>query len=254
MTGSWTVGPGMTSSSVGSPSVARGRRRRERDVLVQRRVLVARRRLDRGDDLARDAELREVAEARLAVGAVVAHGLVEADEALLDEVVGVAAGEEVRRGLQADEAVVPAHDPVVGGRIALLGKGDEVAILNLNLTLRAEGDTGHERSFLPAVAGTTEELSGALLPWRHLTSFLRLSRPQVDRDVAAQFPQLWTPVKSEILVAARDTSAAAAAALTLRLSIRPRIGTRHELVAGLAPRAAAGPLPSAPRTSTTPPG
>src|SRR6476646_5804864 len=127
-----------------------GRRARERDVLVQRRVLVARGRLDRGDDLARDAELGEVAEARLAVRAVVAHGLVEPDEALLDEVVGVTAGEEVRRGLQADEAVVPAHDAVVRRRIALLGKGDEIAIFNLDVTLRAAGDTGHERSFLHA--------------------------------------------------------------------------------------------------------
>src|SRR3954470_9995853 len=74
-----------------------GGRRREGDVLVQRRVLVARGRLDRGDDLPRDAQLGEVAERRLAVGPVVAHGLVEADEPFLDEVVGVAAGEEVRR-------------------------------------------------------------------------------------------------------------------------------------------------------------
>ena len=126
MTGSWTVEPGSISSSVGSPSPGRaGRRARERDVLVERRVLVARRGLDRGDDLARDAQLGEVAEARLAVGAVVAHRLVEADEALLDEVVGVAAGEEVRRGLQADEAVVAADDPVVRVGAALLGQRDQ---------------------------------------------------------------------------------------------------------------------------------
>jgi len=62
-------------------------------------VLVARRGLDRGDDLARDAQLREVAEARLAVGAEVADRLVQTDEAFLDEVVAVAAGEEVRRRL-----------------------------------------------------------------------------------------------------------------------------------------------------------
>src|SRR5206468_3050364 len=108
---------------------------------VQRRVLVARGGLHRGDDLPRDAQLREVAEARLAVRAEVPHRLVEADQALLDEVVGVAAGEEVRRGLQAYEAVVAAHDPVVRRRIALLGKRDEIAIFNLDLTLRAEGDT-----------------------------------------------------------------------------------------------------------------
>src|SRR6185295_7421603 len=111
-------------------------RARERDVLVQRGVLVARGGLDRRDDLARDAELGEVAEARLAVGAEVADRLVEADEALLDEIVAVAAGEEVRRGLQAHETVVAAHQTVVGRRIPLLRKGNQVAILDLNLRLR----------------------------------------------------------------------------------------------------------------------
>src|SRR6476646_11595581 len=148
-----------------------GRRARERDVLVQRRVLVARGRLDRGDDLARDAELGEVAEARLAVRAVVAHGLVEPDEALLDEVVGVAAGQEVRRRLQAHEAVVAADEAVVGGVVALLGEGDQVTILDLNLRLTMRGETGHERSFRlrrKASSGVGWVLSGALLPWRQL--------------------------------------------------------------------------------------
>src|SRR5207244_7569312 len=123
-------------------AVARPRGRgRERDVAVERRVLVARSGLDRRDDLARDAELREVAEARLAVRAVVAHRLVEADQALLDEVVAVAAGQEVRRGLQPDEAVVPAHEAVVRVGVALLGQGDEEAIINLELTLRVAGQS-----------------------------------------------------------------------------------------------------------------
>jgi hypothetical protein len=53
-------------------------------------VLVAGRGLDRGDDLPGDAELGEVAEGRLAVGAVVADRLVEAEQAFLDQVVGLA--------------------------------------------------------------------------------------------------------------------------------------------------------------------
>ena len=81
LTGSWTVGPGRTSSSVGSPSLALAGVWENDTYCVQRRVLVARRRLDRGDDLAGDAELGEVAEARLAVGAEVADRLVEADAA-----------------------------------------------------------------------------------------------------------------------------------------------------------------------------
>ena len=130
--------PGSISSSVESLSPASpGGRARERDVLVQRGVLVAGRGLDRGDDLARDAQLGEVAEARLAVGAVVADRLVQADEALLDQIVGVAAGEEVRRGLEPDEAVVTADEAVVRVGVALLREGDQEAILNLRLSLRA---------------------------------------------------------------------------------------------------------------------
>src|SRR4029079_9437546 len=131
------------------------------------RVLVARRGLHGRDDLAGDAQLREVAEARLAVGAVVAgrlvaadaallavgpvvaDRLVQADEALLDEVVAVAAGEEVRRRLQADEPVVPTHEALVRGVVALLGEGDEVSVIDLDLRLSVRGETGHERSFLP---------------------------------------------------------------------------------------------------------
>src|SRR5450755_1100066 len=122
-----------------------GGRARERDVLVQRRVLVPGRRLDRGDDLARDAELGEVAEARLAIGAVVAHRLVEADQALLDQIIGVAAGQEVRRGLEADESVIPADQPIVGVWTPLLGQGDQETILNLRLSLRRSGKSGHEK-------------------------------------------------------------------------------------------------------------
>src|SRR4051812_9379902 len=113
----------------------RGRGGRERHVLVERRVLVAGRRLHRRDDLARDAQLREVAEARLAVGAVVANRLVEPDEPLLDEVVGVAADQEVGRRLEAHEAVVATDDPIIGIVPPSLGKRDEVVIIYLYLRL-----------------------------------------------------------------------------------------------------------------------
>ena len=63
-----------------------GRRARERDVLVEGAVLVASGRLHRSDDLPRDAQLGEVAKARLAIGAIVADRLVQADQALLDQV------------------------------------------------------------------------------------------------------------------------------------------------------------------------
>ena len=70
-------------------------------------MLEARRRLDRGDDLPRHAQLGEAAERGLLVGPEVPHRLAQADQALLDEVLAVAAGKEVRARLHADEAGVP---------------------------------------------------------------------------------------------------------------------------------------------------
>src|SRR3712207_4584450 len=140
--------------------------------LVQRRVLVAGRRLHRRDDLARDAQLREVAEARLAVAAVVADRLVEPDQALLDEVVRVAADQEVRRRLQADEAVVAADDAVVGVALAGLREGDEIVIINLELRLIVpdrRGGYGHSIS-LPAPTGA--EKTGRDVPPLVVARFL----------------------------------------------------------------------------------
>src|SRR5829696_3590960 len=199
---------------------ARGRLR-ERDVLVQRRVLVARRGLHRRDDLAGDAELGEVAEARLPVRPVVPDRLVQADEALLDEVVGVPAREEVRRGLQPHEAVVAADEPVVGRRIASLGEGDEVAVVDLKLCLRLTGESCHERTFL--FEGI--ELSGALLPWRQLPyedGFLKL---RLTVKSAATLAGLWSACQGSSRRCKIPYSSAAAAALTLSDPTRPRIGS-----------------------------
>src|SRR4051795_12792755 len=190
-------------------------RRRERDVLVQRRVLVARRGLDRGDDLARDAELGEVAEARLAVGPVVAVCLVEPDEALLDEVVAVAAGEEVRRRLQAHEAVVAAHEPLVRRGVALLGQRDEVTVIDLDLRLSVGGETGHERSFLPRCGreppanGIVWVLSGALLPWRQLQRRTAMDT-RLKLNLSVKFrgfiSDLWNAVKRNLANARSRTA------------------------------------------------
>src|SRR5207248_634677 len=87
--------------------------------------------LHRGDDLAGDAELGEVAEARLAVRAKVADRLVEAEEPLLDQVVGVAAEQEVRRRLQSHEAAVAPDDAIVRVGAPALGERDEIRVLKL---------------------------------------------------------------------------------------------------------------------------
>ena len=122
-----------------------GRRGGEGDVLVQRRVLVAGGGLHRRDDLPRDAQLGEVAKARLAVGAKVADRLIQAEEPLLDEIVGVAPGEEVGGGLQAHEAVVALDEPVVCVAVALLRKGDQEAIFNPRFRVRVMRDSCHEQ-------------------------------------------------------------------------------------------------------------
>src|SRR5204863_3619377 len=82
------------------------RRVRERDVRVQWRVLEASRGLDRRDDLPGHAELGEAAERGLLVMPEVPHGFVEADQAFLDQVLRIAAGEKIRTGLEPDEAGV----------------------------------------------------------------------------------------------------------------------------------------------------
>jgi len=99
-------------------------------------VLVARCRLDGGDDLTRDAQFREVTEAGFPIGAVVTHRLVQANETFLDQVVRIAAGQEVRRGLEPDEPVIAADDSIVRIRVSLLCESDQEPILNLRLRLR----------------------------------------------------------------------------------------------------------------------
>src|SRR3954447_18375767 len=104
-----------------------------RDGRVERRVLEPSSRLDRGDDLARDAELGEAAERGLLVGAEVANRLVEADQPLLEKVVVVAAGQEVRARLETHEARVAADERVDRDSVAVAGLDDELQILELSL-------------------------------------------------------------------------------------------------------------------------
>src|SRR6185369_3989005 len=118
---------------------------------VQRRVLEARGRLDRRDDLPRDAELGEAPERGLLVGAKVAHRLVEPDKAFLDEVVGLAAGDEVRARLQADETGVAAQQRVHRNGVPIPGPEREPEILDLSWSLflragRSELAAGHRLS------------------------------------------------------------------------------------------------------------
>ena len=190
LTGSWTVEPGSSSSSVGSLSRRAGRRRGERHVAVERRVLVARRGLHRGDDLARDAELGEVAERGLAVGPVVPDRLVEPDEPLLDQVVRIAPDEEVRRGLQTHERVVAPHQVLVRVRAALLRQCKQISVINLNRRLRLCRDLGHETSSLGRLA--REIGRGAHLPRRLLMNSRAIANPQAQPDARQCCRVMWT--------------------------------------------------------------
>jgi hypothetical protein len=145
-------------------------------------VLVARGGLHGGDDLPRDAQLGEVAEARLAVRSEVADRLVEAHEPLLDQVFRVAAGEEIRGGLQAHESVVAPDKTVVGVAIALLCESDQEDILDLRFSVRVVGDSCHEQilSLETTSLAAPNVLSGALLPWRQsyeIALYLSFSQP-----------------------------------------------------------------------------
>ena len=164
----------------------------EGHVLVQRRVLVARGRLHGSDDLARDAQLGKVAEAGLAIGAKVADRLVQTHEPLLDEVIGVAPGQEVRGGLQPHEAVVAPHEAVIGVAVAELRQRDEEYILNLRFSLRAVEVSCHEQILSCDCPTTGEQAakspSGAHLPRRQsvpkvvnlrFSVMLRASLPQL---------------------------------------------------------------------------
>jgi hypothetical protein len=53
----------------------------------------------------------------------------------LDEIVRVTARQEVGRRLEANEPVITADEPVIGVGVSSLRQGDEIAILNLKLTL-----------------------------------------------------------------------------------------------------------------------
>ena len=98
-------------------------------------VLETRRRLDGRDDLPRHAQLGEAAERRFLVRAEVADSLVEADQPLLDQVLGVAAGEEVRARLEPDEPRVAAHERVECLAVAVPGPHDELQVRKLSLEL-----------------------------------------------------------------------------------------------------------------------
>ena len=78
----------------------------ERDVAVEGNVLLPRGRLDGGDDLAGDAQLGEGAKGRQAILAIVANGLVQADHALLHDVLVVCADEEIAARLGPNEVFV----------------------------------------------------------------------------------------------------------------------------------------------------
>src|SRR5207244_10585316 len=91
--------------------------------------------LDRRDDLPRHAQLREAPERRLLVGPEVPNRLVEADQALLDEIFGIAAGEKIRAGLEPHEAGVSADQDVERTTVAVPGAQHELKVFQLPLGL-----------------------------------------------------------------------------------------------------------------------
>src|SRR5437764_15488631 len=108
-------------------------------------MLEAGRRLDRRDDLAGHAELGEAPKRGLLVGAEIPNRLVEPDQALLDEVLRIAAGQEVRARLQSDEARVASDQRVERGAVAVSCAQHELEVFELPLSLlrSGRGSCGH---------------------------------------------------------------------------------------------------------------
>ena len=101
-------------------------------------MLLAGRRLDGGDDLAGDAQLGEGPERGLSVVAEVTHGLVQADHALLLDVVEVGANEEVAAGLGAHEPAVALEEGVESLNVADAVASDELVIAEVGGRVQAE--------------------------------------------------------------------------------------------------------------------
>ena len=74
--------------------------------------------------------------------AEVADRLVEPDQALLHEILAVAAGQEVRARLQPDEAGVAADEVIHRLLVAVASPDDELQILELTLRLLLSADFG----------------------------------------------------------------------------------------------------------------
>src|SRR5262245_16787873 len=125
----------------------------EGDVRVERGVLEAGRRLDRRDDLARHAELGEAPKGSLFVRPEVANGLVEADQPLLNEVLGIAAGEEIRARLQPDEARVAPHQNVEGVPVPVPRPENQLKVLELSLRFLRGGCGPYSHANSPGCQG-----------------------------------------------------------------------------------------------------
>src|SRR5206468_5120341 len=85
----------------------------------ERGVLLRSRASDRGDELPGDADVGEGSKRSLLLRLEVADGLEETDEALLDDVVAIRPGEEVRARLHPGEPAVPGEQDVGGAIVAL---------------------------------------------------------------------------------------------------------------------------------------
>src|SRR5207253_2698762 len=72
-------------------------------------------------------------ERRLLVGPEVAYRLAEADQPLLDQVLALTAGDEVRAGLHPHETGVPLDEFVAGAIVAVAHTHNELQILEFTL-------------------------------------------------------------------------------------------------------------------------
>src|SRR5438105_9354026 len=96
-------------------------------------------RLDRRDDLPGHAQLGKASERGLLVGPEIPNRLVEADQALLDEVVRVAAGQEVGARLEPHEPGVAPDQDVERAAVPVPSAQHELEVFELSLGLLGGG-------------------------------------------------------------------------------------------------------------------
>jgi hypothetical protein len=91
-------------------------------------VLFTRGGLDGGDDLPRDAKIGKAAKRRLPVKLIVYNRFVQADHALLNDILAIRTDEKIRARLAADDLLVARIERLFGARVARTMEAKQILV------------------------------------------------------------------------------------------------------------------------------